>query len=480
LYSYTVIFSYPGMSSAYVTVAATLESWGKVVYGLAFVISFLESLAFVGLLIPSTSLLLAFGFLVYAEVLRFDLVWLAVSCGGIVGDVVSYFLGTHGMQWFKPGNKLFKVEYLQKGEQFFSRHGTKSVFLARFLSPLRPIMPFVAGLFSMPRPRFAVYAVAGSLVSTALYVGIGYELAAVSYYSVGQASHTTRNTLIVGACAAFGVLVWWLSSRRGEMAVRAVKSFLSALLTSLMRFGPIERVLRHHRTARRWFNDRPHRTGIAVALIGALPLFGICVCLPWWKNWLETILVNYVDVTVSTQLFLERSSTGVALAYAVTQIFSPQGVVVWSVVISILLGLRKRWYEVLWYWVSVSGAAVMVAVIKYVVARPRPDVEIAVYSEHSASFPSFHAALSVVVLWWVVRLLNLRVWSQRLCAVLLASMCALYIGYTRVYLGVHYVSDVAVGFGIGVCWFIVGSGLLSSTRPHSVTPPQLDISTELG
>ena len=139
------------------SVLFNLADAGLWVYGLIFLIGVLESLAFIGLLVPGTTVIIVAGVLAAQGLFSIqDLVW-PVIAGSIVGDAISFYLGHRGIGWFKSDRRFFKREYFEKGEAFFIKHGPKSVFLARFIGPLRPVVPFVAGLTRMPLRRFFFY-----------------------------------------------------------------------------------------------------------------------------------------------------------------------------------------------------------------------------------------------------------------------------------------------------------------------------------
>ena len=103
---------------------------------------------------------------------------------------------------------------------------------------------------------------------------------------------------------------------------------------------------------------------------------------------------------------------------------------------------------------AVGGITVLVAVLKAVYERARPDLGTVIALPHSYSFPSGHAA-TAVVLYGALGLLLAERASSRLRAVgwlTGAAVLALAIGSSRVLLNVHFVSDVAAGFAVGLAW----------------------------
>lgn len=114
------------------------------------IVSFLEGFAVIGILVPGIIILFGFGTLVGLGVLELWSVWLWCSVGAIAGDGFSFWLGHHfkdhiGEIW--PFNRSRGL--LNRGQQFFRRHGLKSVVIGRFIGPVRPIMPVIAGMMQM-------------------------------------------------------------------------------------------------------------------------------------------------------------------------------------------------------------------------------------------------------------------------------------------------------------------------------------------
>jgi membrane-associated phospholipid phosphatase len=103
---------------------------------------------------------------------------------------------------------------------------------------------------------------------------------------------------------------------------------------------------------------------------------------------------------------------------------------------------------------AVAGVTVLVAVLKAIYERARPEIGSAIPLPHSYSFPSGHAATAVVLYGALGLLLGERARSRKRAAAWLvaAGFVALAIGASRVLLNVHFVSDVAAGFAVGLAW----------------------------
>lgn len=130
-----------------------------------FVMAFGESLAVIGVLLPFTALIMACGGLIGAGVLDLWPVLLSSIPGAIIGDSVSYWLG----RWL--GLRLLHIplfkrhrRMLARGRLFFRHYGMASIFLGRFIGPLRASVPLMAGTLRMPQTRFQLANVASAIL----------------------------------------------------------------------------------------------------------------------------------------------------------------------------------------------------------------------------------------------------------------------------------------------------------------------------
>lgn len=153
-----------------------IKTWQQYTYLIIFFISFAESVAFLGEIIPGAAILIIMGFIVSQGELNFSIIFIISALGAIIGDSFSYWLGSSG-HFLLKNSKWRKFLYLKEGKKFFQKHGEKSVLLGRFIGPLRPIIPFIAGVFKMNYLRFLIWNILSGLGWSFAYLFLGYFLA---------------------------------------------------------------------------------------------------------------------------------------------------------------------------------------------------------------------------------------------------------------------------------------------------------------
>lgn len=155
--------------------AAILGPW---LYGLLFLILFCETGLVVTPILPGDSLLFAVGALASIEgsSLSLPLLLLLLSAAAIIGDAVNYAIGYRvGPKVFtRTDSRLFNVHHLRRTQDFYERHGGKTIVLARFMPIIRTFAPFVAGIGKMRYPRFALFNASGGIAWVLTFVLGGY------------------------------------------------------------------------------------------------------------------------------------------------------------------------------------------------------------------------------------------------------------------------------------------------------------------
>jgi undecaprenyl-diphosphatase len=137
-----------------------------------------------------------------------------------------------------------------------------------------------------------------------------------------------------------------------------------------------------------------------------------------------------------------------------TEIGSPEAMAVLTVLVALALLMRRRRLLTLVWLLAMIGTAVLNSGLKSAFVRERPPWRDPIIHESSSSFPSGHSMGSVVGFGLLAYFLVLALTDRReqLVVVIVAAALALTIGFSRIYLGAHYFSDVVAGFAVGGAW----------------------------
>ena len=142
-----------------------------------------ESGLLIGFVLPGDSLLFTAGYMVNQEILRLfghplniHLFVAAIALMAILGDSTGYAFGHKvGRKLFlKPNSRFFKKKYLEQAEQFYQKHGSLTIVLARFVPIVRTFAPIVAGASKMHYNTFLLFNIVGGALWAAIFTYLGY------------------------------------------------------------------------------------------------------------------------------------------------------------------------------------------------------------------------------------------------------------------------------------------------------------------
>ena len=157
-----------------VEIVSNYKTW---TYLILFIIIFAETGFVVTPFLPGDSLLFAAGAIIAKPESNLSIVLTCVLLivAAILGDLVNYHIGKFiGVKAFSGKYKLLKKEYLQKTQDFYNKHGGKTIIYARFIPIIRTFAPFVAGIGTMSYFRFATYNVVGGIAWVTSFLLLGY------------------------------------------------------------------------------------------------------------------------------------------------------------------------------------------------------------------------------------------------------------------------------------------------------------------
>ncbi|MDM1757705.1 MULTISPECIES: DedA family protein [Acinetobacter] len=153
-----------------------ITNYGYWVYGILFLIIFVETGLVVMPFLPGDSLLFAAGALA-ASTGAMDPVLLVILLfmAAVLGDTLNYHIGKYiGPRVFEIESRFINKEHLIKTSQFFEKHGGKTIIFARFIPFARTFAPFVAGAGSMNYKYFLTYNVVGAFCWVGSFITLGY------------------------------------------------------------------------------------------------------------------------------------------------------------------------------------------------------------------------------------------------------------------------------------------------------------------
>jgi membrane-associated phospholipid phosphatase len=180
-----------------------------------------------------------------------------------------------------------------------------------------------------------------------------------------------------------------------------------------------------------------------------------------------------IDIPVSAWFHAHPVTAVTAFMLFVTQWHSTIGILLMSAVLAVVLWRTGRQWWLLSLLLTVPGGLLLNVLVKNIVKRPRPHFEDALLTLNTYSFPSGHTAGATVFYGFLALLLFSRVHDtpRRAAIAVLAACMVLLVGLSRIYLGVHYVSDVVGAIAEGLLWLALCRAIVRALQRRRATVP---------
>jgi membrane protein DedA with SNARE-associated domain/membrane-associated phospholipid phosphatase len=411
-----------------------------------FVMSFVESLAFVGILVPGIIILFGLGALISLGEIDMLPIWLMGTLGAFSGDVSSYLLGR------RFGRRLAEVwpfihfpRMLERGRDYFRVHGPKSVVIGRFIGPLRPVIPVTAGMLGLTPRRFLMVDIPACIAWTPAYLIPGMLFGA-SLEVASEYAGRMSLVLVIGVVVLW--FTWWV--------IWTVYEILASRSARWLRH--VIRWLRRHPVFRRLGGPLLDSTQPEVL---SITMMGLLLVLIFWGTVLLMFLSPFsthpqsIDQAVQAYALSLRNHVADPLMVALTQLSrlwvlvpTATAVLLW------LIGAGRQ--KAALHWLVAMGGGVALQILLEWTLRSTP-----LFTEPGASTPHNPSAvltLATVVLGYFAVMIareltrRKRKWPYVITGLLLSLLIL-----SRLYLGLVWLSGALMGVALGMAWtFVVG------------------------
>jgi undecaprenyl-diphosphatase len=318
---------------------------------------------------------------------------------------------------------------------------------------------------------FLLYNALGGAIWATAAVLVGYLLGG----SLGLVEQWLGRATLLLAAVLVLILVFYLAYRwvvrHRDLLTDRWESFLSRPLVS--------RTLERYDRQLGWMLRRMspgqylglHLTLGLLAAAGCLWLFGGLA-----EDYLTRDPIVRFDQALASALHAAATPFATKTFLAITALGSIEAIILIGLSVFALFAWRRRWLYA-WGWLAaLAGTVALNVLLKQIFERPRPVFVDPIIVETSYSFPSGHAMDSLVMYGMLAyfALLFIKSWRARMAVLFGAALLVVLIGFSRLYLGVHYFSDVIAGFAAAGVWLsacIIGLEMLRPRSNHKNNVP---------
>lgn len=386
-----------------------LQHWG---YWIIFVSAMLEAVPLIGTIIPGHTIILVGGLLAQQHILDVGNVMIISTLGAVFGDLSGYLIGKkYGYQSLARFGKhfFFKPEHLEKAKLLVQKNPGKTLVIGRFSPVTRALAPFVAGTSDVKFLTFLFFNIIGSAIWAVSTVMIGYIFGA-SYEVISK---------IIGRFIFIGI-------------------FLIILAILGYRFiNKKEHIFEKYHL---------HTFGISLAFLIIFFRMVDAINDNDWITRLDVTIHDYIINWWSTHLIFTQ--TMIYIGY----LTKPSILITASFFLLLFLLYKKKWYHSILLTLSIGGGFIIELVVKNLTERLRPLPQLIEVT--GFSFPSAHATMTTIICLLIIYSFRDYIESKtrRWLLVIINIIIMIVVAFSRVYLGVHWLSDVVAGISLGIVW----------------------------
>jgi len=407
-----------------------------------FLIAFSDALIILGAIVPALPLLFAIGMLIGLGEISAPYAIACATLGALAGDGLSFWVG---WRW---GQRLHSVwpfrrypQLLERGERLFLRNALKSIFIARYVGAVRPFVPAIAGMARWPLRQYLPASLTACLSWSVLFLAPGWLFGA-SWDAVAAVAN--RLLLVLGGLVAVFALGWF--------AVISIYHWFDRHANSLLERGL------------RWSQAHPQIGRHMGALIdpnrpesASLAVLAICLLgISWaWFALLATVLMRreplLLDLAVFETMIGLRNPLADPLMAGLASL--GDGWVLGPAAALALAWLmwRRRWMAAAHWLAALGFGLALTTLLDVLIEMPRPPT-----APSGFGFPSIQVTMMTVTFGFFAVLIarelpgRSRVWPYLLASTVIATL-----GFARLYLGAHWLSDIVGGILLGVVWLLI-------------------------
>jgi undecaprenyl-diphosphatase len=460
-----------------------LQQLATVGYWLVFLLVLGESLAFVGFFVPGSLIVILAGGLAAQGYYRFWPLFIVAVCAALLGNTLSYEIGKRGKSFLRRHPWLWKQ--VLKGEAFFEHHGSKSVFIGHFLGPVRHAVPVAAGVSGMKTWPFQRSNIPGAAIWAFVHLGLGYFFG--SLWNVALLWSSRIALTVVGIAAVVLIIAWlwrWVL-RHGKEMWELACSVGAAVRGALMQNPSIRAWVKRHERLLAFLRERFSTKsffGLPTTILLATFLYTVGLLLGLIEDYLAGEPIVAADQRLANLLFAFRNPFFLHASYYITLFAEPVPALIMALLLSALLWWRKQKVFVLSVWLTLVTSETTALAGKLLFRRLRPDELVRAIAENSFSFPSGHATTVAALFGFCAYLLirTQRSWTVKVSAFFGAVVMILLVDFSRLYLGVHYLSDVLAGDLVGLSALVFSISVTEWLLWELHRKPQLAFTDFLG
>ncbi len=445
------------------TIIPMLETYGNVIYAVVFFASFFEILLGIWFIFPGAVIVFLVSFFGVQNWLHPEMIAFMVFSGCMSGSMLDYYIGKRFWSMVWSGKKqIWKSQFFKSVRSSVNKSLFLSLVVGRFIPGVKEFAPSICGTSGVKFSTFLYYAALGNLLWTSIFFGIPYLFSYSISVSTQFVDVVSYFSLIVFIIFLWVALLQFIMLEYGKRSFalffRSIKVFIHYILS----LQTIKKLRKEYPKVETFLINRFKSDEFSWIPLTILLALWIYILLAFWwyvDDFLATPMSSALDENLTIFFLAIRNWLWVDIFLWITSLSKSVTILWFYCIVTAILFLYHKKNEIISLGFSIVWASSFVYALKIFFAVERPPYP--VYIEHSYSFPSGHAMMSVLFYGFITWLLvnSTSVWKYKIWYVFYGLAIIALIGLSRLYLWVHYLSDVLGWYFIGSLWLLFCIGL---------------------
>ena len=406
-----------------------------------FLIAFCDAVIVLGAVVPALPMMFAIGVLIGLGEISGPYAVACAAAGALAGDASSYWIGHRWGARLRATWPFSRYpQLLERAEVLFRRNEAKGILIARYAGPVRPFVPAIAGMSRMPLRRYLPASTFAAVSWAVLFLAPGWLLGE-AYEAV--ASVADRLALVVGALLAAIALAWAVVL----YTYRWFANHADALLARALRWTRAHPRLGRYAAALISPN-RPESASLAVLAVCLLAI-GVA-----WFTLLATMLAHggplALDLRIHDAMYALRNPLADRLMAGLASIGDPRVLALPVALSTLWLLWRRRWMAAAHWLAALAFGLALTAALEAAIDMPPPPTALSGFG-----FPSVGLTMTTITFGFFAVLIARELpGRQRVWPYLVSGAVVAILGFARLYLGAHWLTDLVGGMLLGIAWLL--------------------------
>lgn len=422
------------------------------VYLFVFIIALLESLIFTAFLVPGTTIIILISFFSVSNWLDIRIIFFSWFIWVLTWNIISYYIWlNYHKKNIEKVFKVIKLKSIQKSKKVIENNAFKTLTIWRLIPVFKEVIFFLAGVNDMKFYKFTIFTIIWNLIWASVFVLVPY----IFSYSL------TLAQLWIDKFSYFVLMLFFILLFFTYLKYLIIGYWKDALSLIFNIFGYIKKIIFRQKLIKYLVNNnkktvlflknrfrKDEFNWLSLTILFWLILYFLLTFIWLIEDILTSDVIVWLDVRMSAFFYAFRNDLLVNIFLWITSLWREFVIIFFSVLASFYLYIYNKRNEAIVMLLSLYWSIIIWYILKMFFHHGRPGLP--VYLEQWYGFPSLHAIVAMSFYWYIFWILikKSKKWKLKINYLFWFLLLIFLIGFSRMYLWVHYLSDV-------LWWFLI-------------------------